>query len=562
MADPTSAWKPVDESAAPGGWTPVEEPAASPATPQQPSGVMSTISDVLKGVGKSGLSTLQSIDEGVHHVLPSSIANFMSPQSSIDYEKQHGQANNTAQSIGKGLGSAAQFLIPGGAEEAGAGAIARIAPKIAPIAKMGMAALGSGAVNAAQGGSFGTGAAMGGIGSGIGQGMQALAPKIAESALNIRKLDRAYGKTPGQAIINETKGFSPARIAESAQGRLNELTPQLQSMARQADTRPIRTIRGQLQSPQYDIPLNRPGFRGTNRGGLFDAETNTSPVPGVDASPRSAYRPASEGGIIDDPGYVSGSEHPELSGRAIPSRGVLRTRDESIAREAGVPFEPSAPPVPYAGASLSPARGVLGEAAGKATAQNEPTAFGQLKPMLGHLSQNQITGERIPNIVSAENLLNLKRGFGNEFIHRWNPETMTGVKSTAAKTYNAMDNEFDRVVPGAQQLNQRISSLIPVAKRAESLELNAPTAQKIMGRVAAHTGALAGAGIGGATGYQHGGIMGGLVGATLGVAAPELLATPTAQMVVARGLASPGAQKVIPLIRGLGLQADRDSTGR
>jgi hypothetical protein len=561
MADPVSAWKPVDENTAPQGWTPVDEPAPAPPQQQSP-GVMSTISDVLKGVGKGGLSTLQSVDEGVHKYLPGGIANFMSPQSSIDYEKQHSTANNTAQTIGKGLEQAGEFLIPGAAEEAGAGAIARIAPKIGPIAKMGMAALGSGAVNSAQGGSFGAGAAMGGIGSGIGQGMQALAPKIAESALNIRKLDRAYGKTPGQAIINETRGFTPSRIAESAQNRLNELTPQLQTMARQADARPIRPIRGMLQSPQYDIPLNRQGFRGTNRGGLFDAELNTSPVPGVDASPRSTYRPASEGGIIEDPGYVSGGQHPEMSGNSIPSKGVLRTRDESIAREAGVPFEPSAPPVPYAGASLSPARGILGDAAGKATAQNEPTAFGQLKPMMGHLSQNQITGERIPNLISAENLLNLKRGFGNEFIHRWNPETMTGVKSTAARTYNALDSEFDRVVPGAQQLNQRISSLIPVAKRAESLELNAPTAQKVMGRVAAHTGALAGAGIGGATGYEHGGIMGGLVGATLGVATPELLATPTAQMVAARALASPAAQKAIPFIGGIGLQADRGSKDR
>ena len=49
-------------------------------------------------------------------------------------------------------------MIPGGAEEHLAG----LAPKaIRPLARIATSALGSGTVNAAQGGSFGTGAALG-----------------------------------------------------------------------------------------------------------------------------------------------------------------------------------------------------------------------------------------------------------------------------------------------------------------------------------------------------------------------------------------------------------------
>jgi hypothetical protein len=444
MADPTSAWKPVDESAAPAGWTPVEEPAASPATPQQPSGVMSTISDVLKGVGKSGLSTLQSIDEGVHHVLPSSIANFMSPQSSIDYEKQHGQANNTAQSIGKGLGSAAQFLIPGGAEEAGAGAIARIAPKIAPIAKMGMSALGSGAVNAAQGGSFGTGAVAGAAGAGIGAGLRKIGGSIAETALGVRGADRAFGRTPGEAILADTRGIKPGTVARTAQDKSNELTSDLERMA--------------------------------------------------GASPKMA--------------------------------------------------------------SAAPAVDVLDNNILKYVQRNSPVAQ-DLKPIRDQLTSNLYTGRPIPQIMKPSEILNLRRGL-SDTMGRWTPEQAKGAKGVGRQAYHALSDAFHDAVPESADVDQRISSLIPVAARAGATDLSANTLQRTLGRIARPTGGLVGAVGGGAAGYRHDGAPGAVVGAALGAGLPELIGSPTAQMAVARSLASPGAQKaLIPLIRGGVLQADR-----
>jgi hypothetical protein len=165
--------------------------------------------------------------------------------------------------------------------------------------------------------------------------------------------------------------------------------------------------------------------------------------------------------------------------------------------------------------------------------------------MATHLGET-MSGEAIPENVTPRQLLDLKRGFGNEYIHRWNPETMTGVKGTAARTYHAMGQEFNRTVPEAEGLNSRISNLIPVAKRASSEELNAPTMQRAVNRFAAHTGALTGAGIGGAIGYREGGLGGAVAGGLTGVFAPELIASPEGQMAAARLLNKASALK--PLV--------------
>jgi len=61
-------------------------------------------------------------------------------------------AQGTAQQLGKTVEQGAEFLIPGGAEESALAHIAPFAGRAMPLAKAGVAALGSGAVNTAQGG--------------------------------------------------------------------------------------------------------------------------------------------------------------------------------------------------------------------------------------------------------------------------------------------------------------------------------------------------------------------------------------------------------------------------
>lgn len=268
----------------------------------------------------------------------------------------------------------------------------------------------------------------GALASGLGKAVAAPAGPIAETALGVRKLDRAYGKTPGQAILDETKGVRPSTIADSARSKLGDINQQL------------------------------------------DTAVNASTTP----------------------------------------------------------------------ASLKPALDVIGGARSKALAQNSKGTLAQLDPMTEHLSTNVSNGLPLSQTQMPSGLLNLKRGFGNEFVHNWNPETMKGVKSTGAQAYRALDDELDRTVPAAKDLNQRASSLIPVAQRAESTDLNANTLQRALGRVARPTGGMASAIAGAYEGGTHFGPLGALGGAVVGGGLPELIASPTAQMIAARGLNATG----------------------
>ncbi len=493
--------------------------------------------DVAKGLGESAVGLMSSADEFARKHLPAFMTNqnfgFGKP-ADLENVKQMATPVGTTQAVLKGIGDVAQFFIPGGAEEKAiqyAGAIPKVGKAAMTAAKVLAPAISAGSVNAAQGGNFGTGAAMGAAGPIIGQGLKAMAPSLAEGALNIRKLDRAYGKgggNIGRAILNETRGIRPSSVAESAEQRLGELNPQLNVLADKASIRPNQA-RALLQAPMQEIPLSEPFIRDV-KGELIPA----APFPRGNIVGGNSARVASELGSTestipprltrDDLYMTSGVREPQPLPTSGP--GVLLRRPP--ASGGSIPAQ-IANPI----ASLGSARGALSQAFGTAARQGERTTANQLQPMATHLGET-MSGEQIPENITPRQLLDLKRGFGNEFIHRWNPETMTGVKGTAARTYHEMAQEFNRVVPGAEGLNTRISNLIPVAKRAASEELNAPTIQKIAHRVAAHTGALTGAGIGGTLGYREGGIPGAVLGGVAGIATPELIASPTGQMAAAR----------------------------
>lgn len=580
-------------AAAPAAASPVTRPAglppgvdlpalpAHPAVSMQSSAIgqvspsLLAAGDVGKGLIKGALHTAATV--GPYSLIgktPSQARPTFQPMADASV------AHNTAQKIGRGVEQVGEFFLPGFGEEAVGAKLSTLAAehapelvKAAPLAgRLATQTIGSGIINKAQGGSFGAGAAGGAIAGGIGEGLRALAPRIAESALNIRKLDRAYGRNPGRAILDETTGFSPGSVAESAQNRLNELNPMLNQAADNASIRSAPKVRGFLQSPAKEIPLGEPPSPPDMPGGLLDAQRFPAQNVGearVIRNPQGQILPRAERlmEFPDETGKLPSARNyagqfltrqptrqawmtgateaipptPEFSGP-----GVLLRREPVPDR---LPIPPTVQPNRIA--SLGPARGVLSEAAGTATRQGERTTLGQLDPMSSHLTET-IAGDAIPENITPRQLLDLKRGFGNEFIHRWNPETMEGVKGTAAKAYHQMGSEFNRIVPEGAELNGRISNLIPVAKRAESAELNAPTAQRIFHRVGAHTGALAGAVGGGYGGYREHGIPGAILGATLGVAAPEVIASPTGQMVLARGFNSGGAA-VLPRIANAGI---------
>ncbi len=280
---------------------------------------------------------------------------------------------------------------------------------------------------------------------GAGKALGAAAPPIAESALGVRPINRAYGRTPGLAALEETSGVRPGTIAEQAQGKLTGINKNLEHVVGQS----------------------------------------TTPV------------------------------------------------------------------------DIGPARTRLSDAESVARGKNARKTVEQLKPMQQHLSTDMNTQLPLSQAQSPSGALALKRGFGDEFIHNWNPETMKGTRGTAAQTYHDLAEGLHKSVPESVELDKRASSLIPVAERAAGKDLGAPFGQRIAGRLAAHTGALVGAGLG----YQHGGIPGGLAGLVI----PEMLASPTAQMVAARGLhgagkilKSPGAGRLAPALALANASQERD----
>lgn len=369
---------------------------------------------------------------------------------------------NTAQSIGRAVEQAGEFLIPGAAEEMGA---AKLAPTIGKLAaRMTTGALGSGMVNSVQGGGFIPGAIAGAAGPVIGKALKTVAPVIAEKSMGIRAVDRAYGRTSGQAILNETTGLTPGTIASQANDASNALTSQ---------------VEGQLA--------------GAPDGTLVPARNIAKSFAGTALGRNSAESIKRTGGVVDQLSRQLGPDGKPLM-QPIPS---LRTK--------GVGQQP----VP------------------------------------------------IPDIVPASKLLEVKRGIG-ELQGSWNPAipNKLGDSSTSA-VYHSLDSQMDQLAPGTGELNQRISSLIPVANRAGATDLNEGLIGRTIGRFGKPTGALVGGLAGAAEGRREGGTQGAIIGGLTGLVAPEILSNPTTLMTGARAIYSPITGKLLPAAAGLGLQLDR-----
>ena len=134
----------------------------------------------LYGLGGIVESPLRAIDK----VAGSHLAE--TPEQAVKNRQQFGATPGTLEGIGKGVEQAAEFLVPGSAEEAGAAKLAELAPwagrAAAPISKALMAATSGAGINAIQGGSPVTGALAGAGGSLVGQGLKAVAPAVTEFA--------------------------------------------------------------------------------------------------------------------------------------------------------------------------------------------------------------------------------------------------------------------------------------------------------------------------------------------------------------------------------------------
>jgi hypothetical protein len=212
---------------------------------------------VLKGAG----STANNLG---HIFYPDFVAKHFTGAPTPQQQDGYFAPANTSQAVGKGVEQVAEFLVPGGAEEAGAAKLASAIPKLgraaAPVARLATGALSTGLVNKAQGGSFVGGAAAGAAGGALSEGFRAAAPLIAESANAIRATDRAYGKgrgAIGRTILNETTGVNPGSIAKQAGDKIDLYNGQLESLAQQPGAGNVSLIpaRGVAQGAEATAAL-------------------------------------------------------------------------------------------------------------------------------------------------------------------------------------------------------------------------------------------------------------------------------------------------------------------
>jgi hypothetical protein len=397
--------------------------------------------DVLTGMAEGAANTVGNAVSGTARLINKipGVGEYLAPKQGIEAleakTKERSTPENTAQTIGRTGEQIGEWMLPSGAEEKAATLLGKIpyAAKAIPAAKIGVQALESGLRNKSQGGDFTTGAEAGAGGEVLSQGLQKVAPIVAETALGVTNKMRGHGRDIGGAALNELSSVRPSSLVGESGQKIRALTTDLESRAAQS---------------------------------------------------------------------------------ATP-------------------------------ATTAPALQVVDNAIATYQKRNSPMV-GKLQGLRDQLTTNAATGKAIPSSLPASDVLELKRGVG-DLINSWNPTESRSVKPIIQRVYGALDNEVDRTVPGAQQLNQRISSLIPVKQRASILANGAPTAQRIAARIARPTGALLGAGVG----YHEYGVP----GAVAGLAIPEMLSSPTGQMFAARALKS-GA--IPQLGKAAALQLDRD----
>lgn len=401
---------------------------------------------VLQGAAKSGTQTIYpalataanaaAAVAGKPNVLPWSKPPELKPQ-------------GAEERVGAGLEQALEMTATGGPLRSGATKLAmripwlRAAAAAAPLMRTGAEAINTGISAALHDQPVGQSALLGAAGAGSGEVLQAIAPKIVESALGIRQAMRGRGRTIGKAVLEETAGSRPATIARQAGEKIGALTTELETKA--------------------------------------------------DAAGQAGAR-----------------------------------------------------------ASTQPAVDFLDKQIAKYQARNSPFA-GKLQSLRDQLTKNAYTGQPIPQNLPPRDLLELKRGV-DDTIQSWEPSFKKTIEPLKHRVYRLLDDELDRTVPGADALNQRLSSLIPARTQAGKVARSAPFGQRVSHRLAAHTGALTGAAVGAGLGYKEGGLPKALEYGATGLLLPEIIATPTVGITAARN----ARRLPLPFMRAIVTQLPKD----
>jgi hypothetical protein len=337
--------------------------------------------------------------------------------------------------------------------------------------------------------------------------------------------------------LDETSGILPNSIRASAKETTNQIGSDLGDVMRNASQRPVNPVRGLLQAPEYEVPLaptpnpRNPRIRPMEFDAKINPEEPWEPRSGEDMAPISEYP-----GI--NPQYLSGSAHPELSGKVPTTQGTLLTRDPAIHGQA----EPPAPEVPYRGISLSPFRDMAQSEISDANLKGDV----KLAKGIGRVNENTLLnrgleGER-PETVSPYEFWKTKQGVGDAVsATKWRPGYKDKFSDVQKRIYGSMADTLHNEVPESVPLDSRYSNLIDATKPAE---------RSLWGHAA---GPLAGTLIGGTEGYNQDGPVGAVKGALLGAGAG--IAGPTLLNAGSRFIYNPATQRLLlPAATGAALQ--------
>lgn len=195
--------------------------------------------------------------------------------------------------------------------------------------------------------------------------------------------------------------------------------------------------------------------------------------------------------------------------------------------------------LPGAYVSLDPARKIVADEMSAAVSKNSPSYIrdvGKVNQQLTHqFGPNGKTPIALPTMVDPVRARSLKQGVGLE-IGNWNPEAQAAVAPLQERVYGALNEGFHNSVPGAAELDKKMTSLSPARDAAWNTSFNPGITRSVMDRIARPTGALVGSAVGAEEGYRHGGVGGAVVGGVGGLVVPHLITSPVGMITAARAL--------------------------
>lgn len=245
---------------------------------------------VASGIGGGAIGLMDTGSEWASKHLPRALTSswfgFGKPVDEEKFRQAYVQPHNTGEQVGNAAEKTAEFFIPGGAEDwaaRSAGNLAKVLPKGAKaadtLAHIAIPAVSAGAVNKAQGGDFGTGAALGAGSEVAGMGARKLAPIVTEFAQGIH----TPGAKSGKAILDETGSIFPGAVRRSAQKVLDVLNPELERAANASEepisiSGPREVGKRQVEKALMDkAPKTVKGTKKLNDMLYFDNEGNEIP---------------------------------------------------------------------------------------------------------------------------------------------------------------------------------------------------------------------------------------------------------------------------------------------